>query len=216
MIVNRIIRKIKNKMLFFYRKYKWKRLNTHNYTYMVNNFPIEKVKVGNYTYGGLNIYSFFNLDERLIIGNFCSIAENVVFVLGGEHHSDYILNYPLKAKLGLLGTIDRRSKGPIIIGDDVWIGINAVILSGVKIGQGAVIAAGSVVSKEVPPYAIYTTNKIIKYRFQPEIIEELLKIDYSKLNLTIAKEHLNIFYKSVTLADVKAIAEICSLNGEEE
>ena len=73
------------------------------------------------------------------------------------------------------------TKGPIIVGDDVWIGLNSIILSGVTIGQGAVIGARSVVAKDVPPYAVYAGNKVVKYRFNDDIIQKLLKFDYSKL-----------------------------------
>ena len=161
--------------------------------------------MGNYTYGGIHIYSFNNPSEKLSIGNFCSIAENVTFILGGEHHSNYISNYPFKTRLKINDIIDRASKGEITVGDDVWIGMNSIILSGVTIGQGAVIAAGSIVSKDVPPYSIYTTNKIIKYRFESEIIEQLLKIDYSKWTLSDIQSNIDLFYSDVTLKNIDKI-----------
>ncbi|NLK24601.1 MAG: CatB-related O-acetyltransferase [Clostridiales bacterium] len=101
--------------------------------------------------------------------------------------------------------IDAISKGDIIVRDDVWIGQRAIILSNVNIGQGAVIAAGSVVTKDVPPYAIVggVPAKVIKYRFSPEMIKELLKIDYSKLTDEMIKEHINDFYTE--LKDIKQL-----------
>ena len=88
------------------------------------------------------------------------------------------------------------SKGNIIVDDDVWIGFRSTILSGVHIGQGAIVAAGSVVTKDVPPYAIVggVPAKVIKYRFSPEMIEELLKVDYSKLTKEMIEEHIEDLY----------------------
>ena len=90
------------------------------------------------------------------------------------------------------------SKGDITI-DDVWIGFRATILSGVHIGQGAVVAAGAVVTKDVPPYAIIggVPAKIIKYRFSPEVIEQLLKLDYSKLTDDMIWERIDDLYNSL-------------------
>ena len=205
MILIRITNYIKRNILYNVLKLKWKKKNQHNYTYICNYFPLNKVNVGNYTYGGIHIYSFNNPSEKLSIGNFCSIAENVTFILGGEHHSNYISNYPCKTRLKINDIIDRASKGEITVGDDVWIGMNSIILSGVTIGQGAVIAAGSIVSKDVPPYSIYTTNKIIKYRFESEIIEQLLKIDYSKWTLSDIQSNIDLFYSDVTLKNIDKI-----------
>ena len=97
------------------------------------------------------------------------------------------------------------SKGNIIVDDDVWIGYGVTIMSGIHIGQGAVIAAGAVVTRNVPPYAIVggVPAKVIKYRFEPEIIEELLKIDYSKLTDEIIKEHIDELYTE--LKDIKQL-----------
>lgn len=175
----------------------WRKRNSHNYTTMMNLFPIQIVTIGKYTYGSLNVFSFGNPNEKLIIGNYCSIAAGVKFLLGGEHHPEYLMNYPFKLYLLPNDDMDdRKTKGPIVVEDDVWIGTDAIILSGVTIGQGAIIATGSVVAKDVPPYAIYTTNRIIKYRFSGEIIDRLLKIDFSRLDYEFVKRHIELFYSS--------------------
>jgi virginiamycin A acetyltransferase len=88
--------------------------------------------------------------------------------------------------------VDAESKGDTIVGNDVWFGRECMILPGIKIGDGAVIAAGAVVVQDVPPYAVVGGNpaKIIKYRFSEEIIEELLKIQWWNWDLDkIAKYH---------------------------
>ena len=112
---------------------------------------------------------------------------------------DNISSYPYKVKV--LGEQQEGiSKGSIFVRDDVWIGFRATILSGVEIGQGAVIAAGSVVTADVPPYAIVggTPAKIIKYRFTPNIIRKLNQIDYSRLDEDTIKQNIECFYSSVS------------------
>ncbi len=111
------------------------------------------------------------------IGNFCSIARNVTFQ---EFNHDftrltsYFFNHNV---LGKSAKEDVVSKGAIIVEHDVWIGTHCVVLSGVTIGTGAVIAANTVIAKDVPPYAIMGGNpaKVIKYRFDEATIIELLE-----------------------------------------
>lgn len=180
-------------------QYFWKKNNMHNYTFPTSTFNHTAVSCGKMTYGKLNVVSFNNLNEKLYIGNYCSISDNVVFLLGGEHHPKYISNYPFY--LNVLKSDkkfqDNTTRGPIFIEDDVWIGRDSLILSGVKIGQGAIIAAGSVVTKNVPPYAIYSTNRIIKYRFSPAIIDQLLLIDYNTLTEPKITKFLELLYSDV-------------------
>lgn len=196
-MIKSVLRKLKSVIKLEIYKKKWRKKNNHNNTMMQNSFPICKVSVGKYSYGSLNVIHFGNPNEELIVGNYCSIADGVKFLLGGEHHPEFIMNYPFKLYLSPNDDLDdRRTKGPIIIGDDVWIGRDVIVLSGVTIGQGAIIASGSVVTKNVPPYAIYTTNRIIKYRFSPDIIEKLLKINLSKIDFEFVKEHIEMFYAS--------------------
>lgn len=188
---------LKRALKIFLNRKKWRKMNSHNYTEAYNIFPLEKVSVGKNSYGMLKVVSYGHPNEKLVIGNYCSIADDVEFLLGGEHHPEYLLNFPLKQYLTPEDDIDdRRTKGPIVIGDDVWIGKGALILSGVNIGQGAIIAARSVVTKDVPPYAIYTTNKIIKYRFPQEIIQELLKLDFSLIDFKPNNESIGLFYSN--------------------
>ena len=159
-------------------------------------FNIDKVSVGNYTYGNIDILDFGD-NEKLSIGNFCSIAPNVKFVLNADHYTNHFTTFPLKVKVLQTQNKEGVSKGDIIVGDDVWLGLNAVILSGVTIGQGAIIAAGAVVTKNVPPYAIVGGNpaRIIKYRFEDEIIDRLLRVDFSKLSKSDIEKHIKQMYK---------------------
>lgn len=185
--IKQFINKISNKNFIFkflklcLFKYLWKKNNKHNFTVAKNCFSRERVKVGKGTYGELKIMHFGNNNEEIKIGNYCSIAPDVTFLLGGEHNYKYFTTYPISQKL-ITGENESLTKGPIIVNDDVWIGYGSIILSGVVIGQGAVIAAGSVVYKDIPPYAIYSTGKIIKYRFSKQAIQELCKINYNELD----------------------------------
>lgn len=161
----------------------WRQKNEHNTTTVGRySFPISKVKVGNYSYGKLNILAWDTPGESLTIGNFCSIADNVTFVIGGEHDYSRFITFPYDAFF-VSHRADVKAKGPTVIEDDVWIGANATIISGVKVGKGAIIAAGSTVTKDIPAYAIVGGNpaKVIKYRFQPDTIKKLIRLDYSTL-----------------------------------
>jgi len=180
------------------RKKNWRKLNQHNKTYFVNAFDENLVEVGKHTYGPIDV-DIANHNYRLIIGNYCSIAEKVKFILSVEHQLHSISSYPLKALI-LNDGIEGGSKGDIIVDDDVWIGYGSVILSGVHIGQGAVIAAGSVVTKDIPPYAIVggVPAKVIKYRFNEFIRKKLEHIDYSRLTKEMVEEHIKELYETVT------------------
>lgn len=160
----------------------WRKKNPHNLTQAKNIFPMDKVSCGNRTYGELEVYSFGGDSEGLQIGNYCSIAGNVRFLLGGEHPLNQVSTFPFPRHVYQKPPVDD-SNGRIIIDDDVWICDGCTILSGVHIGQGAVIAAGSVVAKDVPPYAIFINNKIVRYRFSEYCRERLEKLDLSRINL---------------------------------
>lgn len=187
---------------------KWRKINSHNFTTMGKNFPFEIVKVGKGTYGALNIYYWGSENEGVEIGNYCSIARGVTFHLGGNHRFDTFSSYPFKTRY-VDGKNEAWSKGRIVIKDDVWIGTNAMILSGVTINQGAVIAAGAIVTKDVPAYAVVGGNpaKVIKYRFDEEIREELLKLDFSNLDLDKISENVDLYYETLTKDHLKKILE---------
>lgn len=176
-----------NKMNSIFKPIKWRIKNRNNSTRMNSDFRITSVDIGNKSYGPLNVFNYGSSEEHLFIGNYVSIADNVCFILGGNHPYSGFSTYPFKVVF-FGHKAEAMTKGPIIIEDDVWIGHGSIILSGVKIGQGAIVAAGSVVTKNVPIYSIVGGNPatVIKYRFSDKIIEALAEIDYSLIN----KEHL--------------------------
>lgn len=189
----------------------WRKLNPHNKTFRVNKFDCSKVVVGKGTYGGLSVETYSDGNEKLIIGNYCSIGPDVRFVLASEHPYKGVSTYPFKVQLGLQKK-EAVTKGDIVIGDDVWIGIGVIINSGVHIGQGAVIASGAVVVKDVEPYSIVGGNpaRHIKYRFSENIRNKLLAIDFSLLDETRIIEHINAVYEELTEQNVdEIIKQIC-------
>ncbi|MCC0650252.1 CatB-related O-acetyltransferase [Clostridioides sp. ZZV15-6598] len=175
------------------------RSNDYQTIYLKNVITRDNIKVGDYT-----IYNDFYNDPRdfeknnvlyqypinndkLIIGKFCSIACKTKFLMTSGNHTMKSLStytFPIfyeKWGLDINHITDAwDNKGDIVIGNDVWIGYDAIIMSGVKIGDGAIIGTRAVVTNDVPPYSIVggIPAKIIKKRFNDDIISKLLKIKW--------------------------------------
>lgn len=124
--------------------------------------------------------------DRLIIGKFCAIATNVKFIMNGANHKlDSISTYPFPVfgqgwENAMDKLTDLPSRGDTIIGNDVWIGYESLIMPGVKVGDGAVIAAKSVVVKDILPYTVVGGNpaSLIKQRFTDAEVDLLLQIKW--------------------------------------
>ena len=176
-------------------KKKW-RDNNRNNSSAIKNDVNSIATVENFTYGVIYIPY---MQGKLKIGSMCSIADDVTFLTAGEHFTNHLSTFPFNEKV--LGRSEMAAggttKGDIIVEDDVWIGYGATILSGVTIGQGAIIGAGAVVAKDIPPYAIYAGNRIIKYRFPDEVIEKLLKFDYSRLTKKDIADNIELLYSEI-------------------
>lgn len=189
----------------------WRKNNVHNLTVPMNVWPKDKVVVGKYTYGNLNCLFFGTKDnsEFIKIGNSCSIANDTKFIAGGEHQIDTLTTYPYIQKYIDKNSYSAYSKGPIIVEDDVWIGRGCTILSGVKIGKGAVIGCGSIVTRDIAPYAVVAgiPAKTIKYRFPLEVIDILQNLDYSDLELDIVRENIDIFTEVLDSKNVYKISD---------
>lgn len=142
-------------------------------------FP--QYQIGRASYGNPSI-EFSENGGVLSIGNFCSLASNVKILLGGEHRPDWVSTYPFNLLFKSAWEIQGhpRTKGDVIIGHDVWIGMEAIIMSGVTIGNGAVIGARAVVVKDVPPYAIIAGNpaRLVKFRFDNKTISRLQNLEW--------------------------------------
>ncbi|WP_264174528.1 CatB-related O-acetyltransferase [Clostridium algoriphilum] len=207
-MIKTAFRKLKNVIKLEIYKITWRKINSHNDTIVRNIFPIGKVSVGKKTYGALQISTYGNPDEKLTIGSYCSIGGEVKFVLGGEHSYKALSTYPFKKHVCGLKE-NTLTKGPIVLKDDVWIGERCLILSGVTIGQGVVVAAGSIVVKDIPPYAIYADGRIIKYRFSEDIIKRLMKFNFEYLSEETIKNNIDFLYTNL---DIQMLDNIFSKN----
>ena len=157
--------------------------NPHNQT----RLHLEKLarrygyEIGEFSYGRPKV-RFPESGRKLTIGRYCSIADRVEILLGGNHRIDWATTYPFSALPEIWPSAPRSeayhaSRGDVTIGHDVWLGSGAVILSGVTVGHGAVVAAHALVTKDVPPYAIVGGNpaRVIRYRFDEATIAALLE-----------------------------------------
>ena len=134
--------------------------------------------------------------DRLIIGKYCSIGSGAVFIMAGNqgHRIDWVSSFPFYYQANIF----KNAKNPYkktadtIVGNDVWIGSEAMIMAGVTIGSGAVIAARSVVTRDVEPYAVVGGNpaEVIKYRFSNKEITKLLKLQWWEWSEAKVKERM--------------------------
>ena len=151
---------------------------------MIENIHLWRAEQGTYFDRDVNIISWSD-DYQVVLGKYNSIGRDCTFFLHANHRPDWITTTSqlwgpvtddiakMHMKMG-----HPSCKGDIVIENDVWIGAKSTIMSGVRISNGAIVGACSVVTKDVPPYAIVAGNpaKIVKYRFSEEQIEALLNI----------------------------------------
>jgi len=174
-------------------------------------------KTGDYTYfnGDVRYISQTTLDFVINIGKFCSIAHNVRFFVDLNHDYKRFSTYPFLERFGWSECEKiNYSNGIPSVGNDVWIAGDVVINSGVHIGDGAVIAGQSVVTKDVEPYTIVGGNpaKVIKKRFSDDIISQLLKYKWWDLPIDIIKTRLIPHYKDID----KFVKELKNIREEEK
>lgn len=147
--------------------------------FLSENRRYDSFEVGEGSYGHPEVV-FYDAGASLRIGKYCSIAPKVTVLLGGEHHHDWVSGYPFSLLTDEAKHLPGYpfSKGDVVIGNDVWIGYDALILSGVEIGNGAVIAARSLVTKNVEPFSIVggMPARHIRYRFAEATIRALDRI----------------------------------------
>lgn len=163
--------------------------------FLKNIIKNANIEVGDYTYYDdfedvanfeKNVrYHFDFTGDKLIIGKFCMIASGVEFIMNGANHLvDAVSTFPFAVfGSGWEHAMEGKTypfKGNIVIGNDVWIGYKATITAGVTIGHGAIIGAGSLVTRDVPPYTIVGGNpaKEIRKRFSEPDIETLLTVNW--------------------------------------
>lgn len=170
--------------------------NIKSICYIKNVITRSNIIVGDYTYyDDINgserfeehvTYHYEFYGDKLIIGKFCAIAHGINFVMNGANHRmNSVTTYPFSLMGGgweksTPSVSDLPFKGDTVVGNDVWIGQNVTVMPGIHIGDGAIIAANSVVTKDVPPYHIAGGNpiRIIKKRFNDELINYLLNLKW--------------------------------------
>lgn len=190
--------------------------------FIKNTITNPNIIVGDYTYYDDPVdsedfernvlYHFPFIGDKLIIGKFCAIARDVKFIMNGANHKmDGVTTYPFQIfgngwQKVMPEMSDLPYKGDTIIGNDVWIGYDALIMPGVKIGDGAIISSRSVVVKDVEPYSVVGGNpaQCIKYRFKPEVITLLESISWWDWSIEKITENLEILVSD----DIEAIQQL--------
>ncbi|WPR77832.1 CatB-related O-acetyltransferase [Algoriphagus sp. NG3] len=182
-----------------------------------SNF-IFRSKIGDYSYTGINTSA-----RSAVIGSFCSLAWNVS-IGGGNHSFDHVTTSPMwrfkmldnenlehKENKDLLKRLEEF--GDCVIGNDVWLGTNSVVLRGVKVGNGAIIGAGAVVTRDVEPYAIVTgiPARMSRRRFDDYYIENLEKIQWWNWPKEIIRDNLDLIY--ATKVDKQVIESMLKIAG---
>lgn len=162
-------------------------------------WPWPGITIGRHTYGVHegSVHGYVAEDNPLSVGSFCSIAEGVIFLARATHRMDLVSTYQV-AKIADRNVNHLTTRGPTVVGHDVWIGLRAIIMSGVTIGNGAVIGAGSIVTKDVPPYAVVVGNpaRILKYRFSDEVIEKIQSSEWWNWSDEMIRERMSMFMVS--------------------
>jgi acetyltransferase-like isoleucine patch superfamily enzyme len=144
----------------------------------------EGVTMGRHTYGhDAGTFCVFMKGASIAVGAFCSIGPEARILAGSEHITSRATTFPLNALLFERSgdnSLDAIDRGTTRVGNDVWLGLGAIVLSGICVGDGAVIGAGAVVSKSVPPYAVVAGNpaQLLRYRFDVDTRRRLLELQW--------------------------------------
>lgn len=153
------------------------------------------------------LYNYHHDKVKLVIGKFCALAAETKFIMTGDHKLDGFSTYPFpifgKGWESAFGIDAFPRKGDILVGSDVWFGYDSLIMPGVQIGHGSIIAAGTVVKKDVPPYSVVAGNpgRVVKMRFDEQTIERLLNVSW--WDWEIGKINRNL--KSICHTDLEAL-----------
>lgn len=158
-----------------------------------------EIKIGAYSY---DVPIRRGTMNNVTIGKYCSIAQGVIVDGGFNHNMNFVSTFPFNSMQGCEHLTGHPvCKGDIVIGNDVWIGEDAIIMSGVTIGDGAVIAARSIVTKDVEPYSMVagSSAKFKKYRFSKDQIEHLLKIKWWDWDEEKIKENAHLLMGDIDI-----------------
>lgn len=159
-------------------------------------------KVNNSELGDFSYVGSHSRVSRTTVGKFCSIAPEVVINLGMHPANDFVSTHPVfysrtyGSKIYFAETQGFEEYTTVELGHDIWIGARVIILPGVKIGTGAIIATGAVVTQDVEPYSIVggVPAKVIRKRFDDETIARLLESEWWNLDIQTLKENYKAFH----------------------
>ncbi len=146
------------------------------------------------------------------IGRFCAISwDCTINAISHSHENLTVSAFPYVPYVGEFVETRNQTYKKVVIGNDVWIGANSVIMPGVTIGDGAVVGAGAVVTKDVPPYAIVVgvPAKVVKYRFSEDFIKQLLDIKWWELDREVIKNNIHLFQGAL---DERKLAELVGIS----
>ena len=171
--------------------------------------------VGRFTYGFQNVLiKGYDARKSVTVGSFCSLATSITIIMGGNHRIDWATTFPFGCIFENELTRERApgvctTKGDVWIGSDVWIGHGVTIMSGVTVGHGAVLAAGTLVTKDVPPYHVVGGNpaRKIKARFPDEMIDTLLDLRWWDLPLADIRDISMILCGQPTLEVLRGLVD---------
>lgn len=192
-----IVLKNRNKHLFIGSNVKIWDCSFGNFVSIKKGAQVGKSSFGDFTYVGFNTKV-----SQAKIGRFCSIGPDVRIGLGGKHPTNFVSTHPIfysTQKQAQISFVDKNyfeEYSDTTIGNDVWIGANVLIMDGVNIENGAIIAAGSVVTKDVPAYAIVggVPAKTIKYRFDEDTNEKLLMDKWWEKDISWLRDNYKCFH----------------------
>jgi virginiamycin A acetyltransferase len=188
--------------------------------FIKNTVSNPNIIVGDYTYyddlvdsEGFErnvLYHFPCIGDKLIIGRFCAIATGVRFIMNGANHRlDGLSTYPFYIFRNGWERVEPSSedlpyKGDTVVGNDVWIGYDSLVMPGVRIGDGAIVAARSVVVSDVDPYTVVGGNpaKLIRRRFSQEVIDQLLELAWWNWSAQDVTANL----EAIVAGDIEALA----------
>jgi acetyltransferase-like isoleucine patch superfamily enzyme len=192
------------------------------FKYSIVAITDQESSFGNYVYIGKSDIRKSTIDDfsyisnntkicRTTIGKFCSIGPNSLVGGLGKHPTNLISTHPIfysptwHSSISFVGKQYYEEFAQTLIGSDVWIGANVTILDGIKVGNGAIVAAGAVVTKDVPDYAVVggVPAKVIKYRFTDPKIKQLLSLKWWDYPHEILSKHHQLFRHS----DISKIEE---------
>ncbi len=195
--------------------------------YIKNTVSNPAIIVGDYTYyddpeDSENfernvLYHFPFIGDKLIIGKFCAIARGAKFIMNGANHKlSGFSTYPFQIfgsgwQKATPQPGDLPYKGDTVIGNDVWIGYEALVMPGVTIGDGAIVSSRSVVVNDVPPYTVVGGNpaKPLKQRFEPEVVAALQAIAWWDWPIEKITQHLAV----ITAGDIDALRAAAPTGG---